>query len=81
MSHALEELPFVEVRPLPTVKRSLKAIHEKWRKSIPEKVFNNHAPLQSDDRAKDLIKEALRNPIGITMEDLLSILEPVCQEL
>ena len=37
--------------------------------------------MQSDNKAKELIKEALRNLIGITTEDLLNISEPARQEL
>lgn len=77
----VEELPFIEVRPLPAVKRTQNGINENWRKNAPEKVFENRAPLQSDDKVKALIREALKNPIGMTTEDLLSVSEPARQEL
>ena len=43
--------------------------------------FENRAPLQSDEKAKDLIQNALKNPISITTEDLLNVSEPMRQEL
>ena len=39
--------------------------------------FKNRAPLQLDEKAKDLIQEALKNPICITTEDLLNVSEPM----
>jgi hypothetical protein len=43
--------------------------------------FRNRAPLQADEKAKELVKNALRNPISITTEDLLNVSEPMRQEL
>ena len=89
----VEELPFAEVQPLPIVARGQpKAINDVTEKDIVEKLletpnltvepgFRNKAPLQSDERAKDLILEALKNPICITTEDLLNVSEPMRQEL
>ena len=87
------ELPYAEVQPLLPVTRSRpKAKSDKSVKgdvetlpAIPkmtvEPGFKNKAPLQSDERAKDLIQEALKNPICITTEDLLNVSEPMRQEL
>jgi hypothetical protein len=50
-------------------------------KLMAEPGFKNRAPLQLDERAKDLVHEALRNPISITTEDLLNVSEPMRQEL
>jgi hypothetical protein len=47
---------------------------------IDEPSFKNRAPLRSDERAKDLVKEALKNTICITTEDLLKVSEPARQE-
>jgi hypothetical protein len=89
----VDELPFVDVQPLPVVARG----QTKQNNDVPNKViveklletpklsvepgFKNRAPLQKDERAKDLIQEALRNPICITTEDLLHVSEPMRQEL
>jgi hypothetical protein len=43
--------------------------------------FKNRAPLQVDERVRDLIKIALQNPISLTAEDLLNVSEPMRQEL
>jgi hypothetical protein len=54
---------------------------EKEQPEVTEIGFENRAPLQADDKAKVLIKKALRNPIDITTEDLLSVSESARQEL
>src|SRR6202789_4139539 len=85
----VEELPFAEVQPLPVVARSpfkTKHIDDVVKlldtpKLMVEPGFKNRAPLQLDERAKNLLQEALKNPISITMEDLLNVSEPVRQEL
>ena len=93
----VEELPFAEVQPLPIVARGQpKENNDVPEKDVVEKLlerevetpnltvepgFRNKAPLQSDERAKDLIQEALKNPICITTEDLLNVSEPMRQEL
>src|SRR6202789_401336 len=108
----VEELPYVEVRPLPVVARevpdamkslkinvddvakSVKLDADNLTKSLKSKVdndvmsklkvepgFKNRAPLQLDERAKDLVQEALKHPISITTEDLLNVSEPMRQEL
>jgi hypothetical protein len=74
------EVPYVGITPLPTVKRT-QTETEGHGKNSPEKSFGNRAPLQSDERAKELVNQALKNPIGITTEDLLSVSEPARQEL
>jgi hypothetical protein len=89
----VEELPYVEVQPLPSVTRG----RTKAKNDVPDKDdvvklletpkltdepgFKNRAPLQLDERAKDLVQEALKNPICITTEDLLNVSEPMRQEL
>jgi hypothetical protein len=87
------ELPFVEVQPLPSVGRGQSKTNSKSADSddiakmlgIPklpvEPGFKNRAPLQSDERAKDLVQDALKNTICITTEDLLNVSEPMRQEL
>jgi len=87
------ELPFVEVQPLPVVGRSQTKTNSvavdideiDKMLGIPklpvEPGFKNRAPLQLDERAKDLVQDALKNPICITTEDLLNVSEPIRQEL
>ena len=89
----VDELPFANVQPLPVVARGqTKRNNDVPEGNVVEKLletpkvtvepgFKNRAPLQKDDRAKDLIQEALRNPITITTEDLLHVSEPMRQEL
>ena len=93
MADDVAELPFVDVQPLPFVgrgqtKTNTAAVDKneveklldtsKW---TVEPGFKNRAPLQLDERAKDLIQEALKNTICITTEDLLNVSEPMRQEL
>ena len=87
------ELPFVNVQPLPIVGRGQtktnSVLAEKGSdKNLPEITklqvepgFKNRAPLQLDERAKDLVQDALKNTICITTEDLLNVSEPMRQEL
>ena len=89
----VDELPFADVQPLPVVARGqTKKSNDVPAKDTVEKLleiprltvepgFKNKAPLQKDERAKDLIHEALKNPICITTEDLLHVSEPMRQEL
>ena len=93
MMNEVPELPFVDVQPLPIVGRgqpktnSVLADRESVEKllGIPklsvEPGFKNRAPLQADERAKDLVQDALKNTICITTEDLLNVSEPMRQEL
>jgi hypothetical protein len=82
-----EELPFIGVQPLPAVSRNQKTVNEEEKllleipKIMDEPGYKNKAPLQLDERAKDLIQEALKNTICITTEDLLNVSEPMRQEL
>jgi hypothetical protein len=69
------------VEPLPVVSRNKNSTESKAKRTSAEISFENRAPLRSDEKAKLLIKEALKNPIGITTEDLLNISEPARQEL
>ena len=86
------ELPFVEVQPLPQVGRGQTKAKDKSVDTneiekllgIPkllEPGFKNRAPLQLDERAKELVQDALKNTICITTEDLLNVSEPMRQEL
>jgi hypothetical protein len=87
------ELPFVDVQPLPVVGRGqTKTDKAAADKDTIEKLldipklpvepgFKNRAPLQLDERAKDLVQDALKNTICITTEDLLNVSEPMRQEL
>jgi hypothetical protein len=82
----VRELPYVDVPPLPFVKRvpSVANIDERDLEEelvVREPGFKNRAPLQSDEKAKDLIRNALKNPISVTTEDLLNVSEPMRQEL
>jgi len=43
--------------------------------------FQNRAPLQADERAKELLKSTLQHPITLTAEDLLNVSEPIRMEL
>ena len=43
--------------------------------------FQNRAPLQADERAKELLRNTLQNPITLTAEDLLNVSEPIRIEL
>ena len=93
VTNDVPELPFVDVPPLPNVGRGQSKTNSvPTNKDSAEKLFEipkltvepgfkNRAPLQLDERAKDLLQEALRNPISITTEDLLNVSEPVRQEL
>lgn len=51
------------------------------RTEVSEAGYENRAPLQADEKAKELIKEALRKPIHMTTEDLLNVSESARQEL
>jgi hypothetical protein len=89
----MPELPFVEVQPLPVVGKSQPKTNDKSAESdklekllgVPklsvEPGFKNRAPLQLDERAKELVQDALKNTICITTEDLLNVSEPMRQEL
>lgn len=94
LTQQVDELPYAEVRPLPLVEKGSQKLaetsdvvqsSEEELLTLPRLViepgFKNRAPLQADERAKDLIQEALRNPICITTEDLLNVSEPMRQEL
>ena len=89
----LTELPFVDVQPLPVVERGQAKTNNEFvdRNSVEklldipklsvEPGFKNKAPLQLDEKAKDLLQETLKNTICITTEDLLNVSEPMRQEL
>jgi len=82
----MDELPFAEVPPLPAVVRNKTTTNDVLKllnipKITEEPGFKNRAPLQLDERAKELIQEALKNTICISTEDLLNVSEPMRQEL
>jgi hypothetical protein len=88
----VDELPYVDVQPLPEVGRGQTKTNDDVanKHSVDELLdiskltvepgFKNRAPLQSDERAKDLLQETLKNTICITTEDLLNVSEPMRQE-
>ena len=43
--------------------------------------FHNRAPLQADERARELLRSTLQHPISLTAEDLLNVSEPMRIEL
>jgi hypothetical protein len=43
--------------------------------------YQNRAPLQEDERARELLKSTLQHPISLTAEDLLNVSEPMRLEL
>jgi hypothetical protein len=86
------ELPFVDVPPLPVVGRGQSKTNSKSADNEIDKLFGdpklsvepgfkNRAPLQRDERAKELVQDTLKNTICITTEDLLNVSEPMRQEL
>jgi hypothetical protein len=93
VTNDVPELPFVDVPPLPVVGRGQTKTNSALAdKDVVEKLlgipklpvepgFKNRAPLQLDERAKDLVQDALKNTICITTEDLLNVSEPMRQEL
>ena len=93
VTNKVTELPFASVQPLPIVERGQTKTNiapivnndENDVLEIPklpvEPGFKNKAPLQSDERARDLVQDALKNTICITTEDLLNVSEPMRQEL
>jgi hypothetical protein len=90
-TNELPELPFVDVPPLPVVGRGQAKAKSKAANQdidtvlgIPkvsvEPGFRNRAPLQVDERAKDLVQDTLDNTICIKTGDLLKVSEPMRQE-
>lgn len=71
------EIPFAEIEPLPIVARENEALAEQKEK----RVYKNKAELQDDERDIVVIKEALKNLVNITIEDLLNISDLARQEL
>jgi len=71
------DIPFAGIEPLPeVVKENRPAAEEKERRA-----YKNKAPLQDDEKNIILIKEALKNPVNITTEDLLNISDAARQGL
>src|SRR5271156_542918 len=65
------DFPFRENVELPNLENTVKS----------NAGFQNKAPLQADERARDLLIELLQNPIGLTAEDVLNICDPMRMEL
>ena len=76
-----KEIPYAEVVPLPAVKRIWNDRKSKQQTNAQPGGFRNQSPLQSDEKAKELVKEVLKNTIGITIEDLLNVLESARQAM
>jgi hypothetical protein len=74
----IEEIPYAKVKPLPVVTRSERPVTEERE---PRFSYRNKAPLQDNEKAITLIKEALKVPVNVTTEDLLNISETARQEL
>src|SRR6202789_4284954 len=74
-----DEIPFAGAKPLPEVTREKRQPVEGEKES--KGGYRNIAPLQDDERAISLIKEALKVPVHVTTEDLLNISEAARQEL
>lgn len=43
--------------------------------------FKNRSPLQADERAREILRDALKQPICLTGEDLMNVSEPLRQEM
>ena len=82
-SHGVE-LPYVDVLPLPQISKSVQQDESGMigdQVMAQEPGFTNRSLLQLDERARDLIIEALKMPINLTMEDLLNVSPAARQEL
>lgn len=78
------ELPYVDVLPLPQISKSMQQAKNGVagdRTTPQEPGYKNRSPMQQDERARDLILEALKRPINLTTEDLLNVSESARQEL
>src|SRR5271168_2649085 len=67
----VSDFPFRETIELPNLENTVKS----------NAGFQNKAPLQADEQARDLLIELLQNPIGLTAEDVLNISDPMRMEL
>ena len=78
------EVPFVDVLPLPNIEKQAdqrQAESTSNQPGVVGPIYENKAPLQFDERARDLIAEALKIPINLTTEDLLNVSEAARIEL
>ena len=78
-----KEKEIVEVEPkldFPFREKEIPAVEEKGV-AKGNSGFQNRAPLQADERAKELLRSTLQNPITLTAEDLLNVSEPIRIEL
>jgi hypothetical protein len=85
LSGEIPELPFMEATEIINAdqdQRSEESL-DQIKVSIPkgEFGFSNRAPLQADERARELLRSTLQHPISLTAEDLLNVSEPMRQEL
>jgi gag-polyprotein putative aspartyl protease len=70
----VDELPYRETE---NPKRGIDTIPNSEKMMKDGSSFQNKAPLQADERAMELLKNALQHPINLTTEDLLNISEPL----
>src|SRR5882757_3018307 len=85
LSGEIPELPFMEATEIIDAdqdQRSEESL-DQIKVSIPkgEFGFSNRAPLQADERARELLRSTLQHPISLTAEDLLNVSEPMRIEL
>jgi hypothetical protein len=84
-NEGIPELPFMDIPELVSGDNDQRreAILDQIKERLPKGVtgFNNRAPLQADERASELLKTTLQNPISFTVEDLLNISAPMREEL
>lgn len=80
----IPELPYKEVPAVPNVPRKRSEPKIETKEAVSFKVepgFKNRAPLQADERAREILRDALRQPICLTGEDLMNVSEPLRQEM
>ena len=78
------EVPYVNVLPLPNIEKQADQRQVEGTSDLLGVVgpgYKNRAPLQFDERAQDLIAEALKILINLTTEDLLNVSEAARIEL
>lgn len=78
------ELPYKDVPSVPNVPRKSKHSEAIESKEVPNKVdtgYKNRSPLQADERAREILRDALKQPICLTGEDLMNVSEPLRQEM
>ena len=73
-SRAVRELPYQEAE---NPKRDFDAVLNTEAGIKETASSKNRAPLQADERAMELLKNALQHPVNLTTEDLLNVSEPM----